>query len=32
MGQIIGVLVSMFLALIFELLFPGLVQHFMPQH
>ena len=32
LGQIIGVLVSMFLALIVELLFPGLVQHFIPQH
>jgi preprotein translocase subunit SecD len=32
LGQIIGVLVSMFLALIVELLFPGLVEHIIPQH
>jgi hypothetical protein len=32
LGQIIGFLASLFLALIVEVLFPGLVQHFIPQH
>ena len=32
LGQIIGFLASLFLALIVEVLFPGLVQHVIPQH
>jgi Yip1-like protein len=31
LGQIIGFLVSVFLALIVEMLFPGLLEHFIPQ-
>ena len=32
LGQIIGFLVSLFLALIIEALFPGLLLHIIPQH
>jgi hypothetical protein len=32
LGQIIGFLASLFLALVVEVLFPGLVQHVIPQH
>jgi hypothetical protein len=32
LGQIFGFLASLFLALIVEVLFPGLVQHVIPQH
>ena len=32
LGQIIGFLASLFLALLVEMLFPGLVQHVIPQH
>jgi Yip1 domain len=32
LGQIIGFLASLFLALLIEVLFPGLVQHVIPQH
>jgi Yip1 domain len=32
LGQIIGFLASLFLALVVEMLFPGLVQHVIPQH
>jgi preprotein translocase subunit SecD len=32
LGQIIGFLASLFLALVVEMLFPGLIQHVIPQH
>jgi hypothetical protein len=32
LGQIIGFLASLFLALLIEMLFPGILQHFIPQH
>jgi hypothetical protein len=31
LGQIIGFLASLFLALLIEMLFPGILQHFIPQ-
>jgi hypothetical protein len=31
LGQLIGFLASLFLALLFETLFPGILQHFIPQ-
>jgi hypothetical protein len=32
LGQIVGSLASLFLVLIVDVLFPGLVQHVIPQH
>jgi hypothetical protein len=32
LGQIIGFLASLFLALVIEMLFPGFLSHFMPQN
>jgi len=32
LGQIIGFLVSLFLALAIETIFPGILSHFIPQN